>query len=97
MADKSIYLPNDDTQYTPSVDYNQWLKRLDTQLNEPTYKNSIKVPKVAKPTNKKCLYFSGNLKDGGKGRERKKKTQQDLIKTFRNQKMNIILQIYVGK
>ena len=25
----------------PSVNYNQWLKRLDTQLNEPTNQNSI--------------------------------------------------------
>ena len=38
---------------TLSVYYNLWLKRLDTHLNEPTNKNSIKVPKVVKPTNKK--------------------------------------------
>ena len=25
----------------PSVDYNMWLKRLDTQLNEPIKQNSI--------------------------------------------------------
>ena len=30
----------------PSVNYNKWLKRLNTQLNELTKKNSIKVPKV---------------------------------------------------
>ena len=41
---------------TPSVDYNWCLKRLDTQQNEPTYQNSIKVPKVVKPTNKKSYY-----------------------------------------
>ena len=29
----------------PPVDYNQWLKHLDTQLKEPTNKYSIKVPK----------------------------------------------------
>ena len=40
---------------TPSVDYNLWLKRLDTQLNEPTNKDSIKVPKVINPTNKETL------------------------------------------
>ena len=28
-----------------SVDYNQWLKHLYTQLKEPTNKYSIKVPK----------------------------------------------------
>ena len=36
MADKLMYIPNDDTKIPPSVDYNQWLKSLDTQLNEPT-------------------------------------------------------------
>ena len=35
----------------PFKDYNQWLKRLDTQLNEPKKTNSIIVPKVVKPTN----------------------------------------------
>ena len=50
MADKLMYIPNYDTQITPSVDYN-----LKTKLNEPTNHNSIKVPKVNKPTNKKTL------------------------------------------
>ena len=31
---------------TPSEDYNQWLKHLDTQHNEPTKQNSITVPKL---------------------------------------------------
>ena len=39
----------------PSKDYNWWLKRLDAQLNESTNQNSMKVTKVAKPTNKKML------------------------------------------
>ena len=38
-----------------SEDYNWWLKRLDTQLKEPTNENSIKVSKVVKTTNKKKL------------------------------------------
>ena len=38
---------------TPSVDKKEWLNYLDTQLNELTNKNSMKVPKVVKPTNKK--------------------------------------------
>ena len=38
-----------------SVDYNKWLKLLDTQLNEPTNQNSIKVTKVVKHMNKKAL------------------------------------------
>ena len=32
----------------PSVDLNYRLKRFDTQLNEPTNKNSFKVPKIVK-------------------------------------------------
>ena len=34
MSDKLMYMPNDDTQNYPSVDYNYWLKRLD---NEPKF------------------------------------------------------------
>ena len=41
---------------TPPVDYNKCLKRLDTQQNEPTNQNSLKVPKVVKPNNKKTLF-----------------------------------------
>ena len=37
---------------TPIVDYNLWLKRLDTQFSEPTNQNSVKVPKVVEPTNR---------------------------------------------
>ena len=54
MADKLMYIPNDDKQITP-LDYNQGLKRLVTQLNESTNQNLVKVPKVVKPTNKKTL------------------------------------------
>ena len=36
---------------TPFVDYIFWLKRLDTQLNESTNQNSIKVPNVVESTN----------------------------------------------
>ena len=38
--------------FTSSVDYNLWLKRLDTQLKNPTIKFT-KIPKVLKLTNKK--------------------------------------------
>ena len=41
---------------TPFVDYNQWVKRLNTQLNEPTNNNLKEVPKAFKPTNKKTYY-----------------------------------------
>ena len=51
MADKFQMIIN---KIILSVDYNKWLKRLDTQLNEPT--NQIQnVPKDIKPTNKKSL------------------------------------------
>ena len=40
---------------THSVDFNEWLKCLDSKLNEQTNQNSIKVPKVVKPLNKKML------------------------------------------
>ena len=46
MDDKLMYIPNDDTQIYPNVDYNQWLKQFDTQLNESTNQNLIKVFKV---------------------------------------------------
>ena len=45
MADKLIYVPNDDTKNK------KCLKRLDTQLNEPTNHNSIKITNFFKPTN----------------------------------------------
>ena len=46
MADKLMHIPNDDTQNYPSVEYNYWLKRLNTQINESANQNSIKVLKV---------------------------------------------------
>ena len=42
----------------PSVDYNQWFKRLDSKLNEPNNQNEIKVSKVVKPINKKTLIYN---------------------------------------
>ena len=53
MADKLMYIPNEDT-HNNNIYYNWWLlKRLDTKLNKLINQNSIKVPKVVKPTNKK--------------------------------------------
>ena len=48
MTDKLMHIPYDYTKNYPSVDYNQWLKRLDTQLNQLTNQNLINVPKVVK-------------------------------------------------
>ena len=46
MADKfMLYIPKEDTQNITSVDYDQWLKRWDTQLTEPTNQN-LKSPKM---------------------------------------------------
>ena len=39
MADKMMCIYNDVTKNYPSVDYKQWFRRLDTQLNEPTIQN----------------------------------------------------------
>ena len=40
----------------PSVDYNQWLKHLDTQIDEPTNQNSIKIPQSFRANDKKCYF-----------------------------------------
>ena len=50
MVDKLMYIPNEIPKITPAVNYNLWLKRFDTQLNEPTYQNSIKVLRFIKST-----------------------------------------------
>ena len=50
MADKFMHIPNDNTQITHPVDYNQWLKRLDSKLNDQT---NQKLNKVIKLLNKK--------------------------------------------
>ena len=53
MADKFVYIPNDDTQNFP------FCRLIVVQMLghtlKPTYKNSIKVPKVDKPMNKAVL------------------------------------------
>ena len=41
-----------------SVNYNNWWKRFNTKLKEPTNKNLIKVSKVVKPTNKETLLLN---------------------------------------
>ena len=49
MSDKLMYILNDNTQNYPFCR----LQLVDTQPNEATNENSITVPKVFKPTNKK--------------------------------------------
>ena len=58
MADKLMYISNDDTQNYPFYRLQLVLKHLYTKLNEPTIQNLIKVPKVVKPTNMKTLLFN---------------------------------------
>ena len=48
-----MYIPNDEAQNHNICRLQK--KSLDPQLNEQTNHNSIKVPKVVKPTNKKTL------------------------------------------
>ena len=45
MADKLMYILNNETQITTSLNYNKWLKRYDTLLNELINQNSISVIK----------------------------------------------------
>ena len=56
MADKFMYIPNDDTQNYPFCRLQLVIKILkDTQLKKWTNHNSIKFPKVGEPTNKKTV------------------------------------------
>ena len=50
-------IQNIDPQITLSLDYNQWLKHLDTQLNEQTNENSIKSPRLL---SRKKTFTMGN-------------------------------------
>ena len=54
MADNNVII----NKITLSVNYNWWLKRLDTKLNEPTNQNSIKVPKIVNQTNRKRYHLT---------------------------------------
>ena len=45
MGDKLIYIPNDDTQNYSFCILQLVIKRLDTQFNESTNQNSLKVSK----------------------------------------------------
>ena len=59
MADKLMYIPNDDTQNYHFCRLQSVIKTFGSQLNESTNQNSIKVPKVDKLMNKKTLSLSG--------------------------------------
>ena len=58
MADKLMSISNNDKQNYPFCRLKlvvEFLKRLNIQLNESTNQNSLKLPKVVKPKNKKTL------------------------------------------
>ena len=55
MSDKLMYIPFDDTQNYSLCKFQLKIETFDTQLNEPTNQNSMKDPKVVRPTNKKTL------------------------------------------
>ena len=55
MADKLMYIPNNDTQNYPFCRLQLVVKTFGNTIKEPTNKNSKKVPKVIKPTNEKTL------------------------------------------
>ena len=58
MADKLMYIHNDDTQIYPFGRLK--VETFDTQQNETTNQNSIEVSKVVKQMNKKTLYDFGD-------------------------------------
>ena len=48
-----MFIPNDDIQNFSFCRLKLVVETFGHKLNEPTNKNSMKVPKVVKPTNKK--------------------------------------------
>ena len=52
MADKFMYIPNDDTHNYPFFRLQLVVEMSNTQLNETTNQNLIKVPNVIKPKKK---------------------------------------------
>ena len=57
MAYKFIYIPNDDIEIIPYVDYDLWLKLLSTHFNEPMTQNIQKL--LSKRIRKRCLKLLG--------------------------------------
>ena len=59
MIDKLMYIPDDDTQIAPSVENNLWLKRQDTQLNNPI--NQINKLLSQRITKRYCKTFGTSV------------------------------------
>ena len=91
---------------TQTVNYNWWLKRLDTELNEPTNQNLLEVHKVGEQTNKKTRnkqpnvpFFPGKkgkvIGGGGwrrKGTEKKSAMMRILELTVKTEKQDNYVQ-----
>ena len=56
MADKLMYISNDDKQNYPLSRLKLVVKHLNTQLNEPTNQNSLKSPKLLSQRIRKHYY-----------------------------------------
>ena len=56
-----MHIPNDDTQNYLVCRLKLVVETLDTQLIEPTNKNTINVPKVFKPTKRETIKLWGLL------------------------------------
>ena len=59
MADKLMYITNDDTQNYPFCRLYSVTKYLDTQLNESNNQNSIKSPQSCKTNGKIIIKLWG--------------------------------------
>ena len=59
MADKLIYIPNNDESLNYTVcRFKLVVETFDTQLHELINQNSMEVPKVVKSTNRKTLLYN---------------------------------------
>ena len=58
MADNLLNNPNNNTQNCPSVDKNEWSRRVNTQLNETTNQNSLKSTKLLSQRIRKHYYIN---------------------------------------
>ena len=56
MAEKLMYIPNANTQNCPFYKLQLVIETFGHSTNKPTNQNSIKVPQIVMPTNKKTLF-----------------------------------------
>ena len=56
MAEELMYIPNANTQNWPFFKLQLVIETFGHSTNKPTNQNSIKVPQIVMPTNKKTLF-----------------------------------------